>query len=54
VEISTHFTSIILLLTRDEHGFGFKSGAFSAFSWIWIGFYKFCLTGFGLDLIILL
>jgi len=34
------------LPTRDEHGFGFKSGGFSAFLWIWIGYYKFCLTGF--------
>jgi len=35
---------------RDEHGhgFGFKLGGFSALWWIWS--YIFCLTGFGLDL----
>ena len=41
--------------SRDEHGFEFKSGGFWILWWTWIGFvfYKFYLTGFGLDLIIL-
>jgi len=48
------FSGRLWIRDRNEHGSGFKSGGFSAFSWIWIGFgfYKFCLTGIGLDLII--
>ena len=39
----------------DEHRFRIKFCGFSALWWIWIrvGYYKFCLTGFGLDLKIL-
>jgi len=35
--------------SRDEHGFGFKSGGFSNLWCIWIGFQfdKSCLTGLG-------
>jgi len=36
-----------LFCTKGEHGFGFKSGGFLTFSWIWFGFCKFCFTGFG-------
>jgi len=41
--------------SRDENGFGFKSWGFLVFWWIRTGlwFYNFCLTGCGVDLIIL-
>jgi len=41
------FDPALILGSRNEYGFGFKSGGFSASDGF--GFCKFCLTGFGCD-----
>jgi len=37
-------------MTRDEHALRFKSCSILVFGWI--GFYNFCLTRFGLELML--
>jgi len=44
------YGTLRLACGRDEHGFGFTYCQILVFWWIWIGFYNFCLTEFGLDL----